>query len=159
MDRGDVNSAQAANLPLAPAAYSRPMNTRPWSPPADLQPATIDDAVILIRIPALYRPGMSDTELYEATRAAWVIGARRDCADYAFAVVQGVVVEVYAIDGWQPAGTSRYSVRPQVEVDRPGRWEFEGRVAPEPIRDKYRWRTVKHHFRQGAQNPIRYVNC
>ena len=61
-----------------------------WKGYQDFYRVSIDDAVILIRIPALYRPGMSDTELYEATRAAWVIGPRRDCADYAFAVVSGV---------------------------------------------------------------------
>ena len=149
----------AAPLSALRAAYSRPMKTQRLPPPADLRPVTIDDAVILIRIPALYRPGMSDTELYEATRAAWVTGPRRDCADYALAVASGVVVEVYAIDRWQPAGTSHYAVRPHADVDRPDRWEFEGRVAPGPIRDKYRGRTVGHHFTRGNQNPIRYVNC
>jgi hypothetical protein len=120
---------------------------------------TIDDAVILVRIPKLYRSGISDVALYEATRAAWKIGPRRECADYALAVVGGVVVEVYAIGAWQPAGTSHYATRPQGEVDRPGRWEFVGDVAPAPVREKYRCHSVGDYLKPGNQNPIHYVNC
>jgi hypothetical protein len=96
---------------------------------------------------------------YEATGAAWKIGPRRDCADYAFAVVRGVVVEVCALGAWQPAGRSHYVTRAKAEVNRPGRWEFIGDVAPPSVREKYRWHSVSDHFKRGNQNPIHYVNC
>jgi len=50
------------------------------------RPIKIREAVILIRIPRLYRYSMSPTELYDATRGAWHIGPGRESARYAFAV-------------------------------------------------------------------------
>lgn len=122
------------------------------------EPVEIEDRVMLIRIPALYRPGMSDVALFEATRGHWVVGPRRDCVAYAFAINAGIVVEAYGIEYWQPAGTARYVARPQ-RKDPEGRWEFVGRRADDAIRSKYVGRSVKHYFKQGNQNPIRYVNC
>lgn len=121
------------------------------------RPVEVDDPVLLIRIPRLYRHGMSDVALYEATRGHWRIGPRRDGAEYAFAVHQGVVLEVYSIERWQPAGTTPSATRPG--PDDLGRWEFVGRRAPQEIRSKYVGRSVKRYFKQGNQSPIRYVNC
>jgi len=70
--------------------------------------ALIVDAVILIRVPRAFRPGMSDLALYEATRGVWRIGPRRDKVRYALAVYEGVVQEVYGIAHWQPAWTTPY---------------------------------------------------
>ena len=66
----------------------------------------IEEPVILIRINKLYRHGMSDIELYDATRGVWKVGARRERASYAFAVFEGIVREVYKINEWFPAGTT-----------------------------------------------------
>jgi uncharacterized protein len=70
------------------------------------QSGTVDihEKAILIRINRLYRYGMSEVELYEATRGVWKIGKRREKADYAFAVFRGIVKEVYKITQWFPAG-------------------------------------------------------
>jgi hypothetical protein len=120
--------------------------------------AEIREPVILIRINDLYRYGMTPVELYDATRSAWVTGPRRKRAEYAFAVFEGVVREVYRIAGWFPGGktfNARYDGRSK---RRPGRWEFVGTVAEEPIRRRYVNRYVGHRFSKGAQNPITYVN-
>ena len=69
------------------------------------KPVTIEDPVLLIRINRLYRHGMSDKELYEATRGVWKLGPRRERASYALAVFEDVVRQVYAISKWYPAGT------------------------------------------------------
>jgi hypothetical protein len=122
------------------------------------RPVVIDDPVILIRIPELFRVGMSDKALYEATRGHWKVGKRREGARYGLALHQGVVLEVYAIDGWQPGGTAPYATRPQ-RMDPEGRWEFVGEVAPEWVRGKYVGRSVKAYLKRGNQNPILYVNC
>ena len=53
----------------------------------------ITNSAILIRIPRLYRAGMSEVALYDATRGIWKIGDRRDNAKIALAVVNGLVVE------------------------------------------------------------------
>lgn len=118
----------------------------------------ISEPTMLIRIPRLYRPGMSDVALYEATRAAWRVGPRRNDAEFALAVVRGIVIEVYEIDHWQTAGESHYKERP-VEPGWRERWEFVGALAAEPIRAKYRGGSVAQYFRQGNQSPIRYINC
>lgn len=123
-------------------------------------PATkISEPVILIRVNRLYRAGMSAEELYEVTRAAWKVGARRNGAEYAFAVYKGVVREVYRINTWHPAGTTRYQTRRSVDVAVAGRWEFEGIVAEAAVRDKYVGRSVADYFAVNSQNPISYVNC
>lgn len=118
---------------------------------------TIKEPGIVIRINRLYRPGMTPTELYDATRGVWVVGPQREKAKYAFAIFGGVIREVYEIAQWLPAG-STLSTRPPGDVRAPGRWEFVGRLAPERLRKQYLDRYVGHTFRQGNQNPISYVN-
>lgn len=121
--------------------------------------ANIREPGILIRINKLYRYGMSDAELYDATRSAWKVGReRREQAKFAFAVFEGVVREVYAIARWLPAGSTfnlRWKGRATKREDR---WEFVGTIASPAIRDRYINRYVGHLFTQGAQTPIWYVN-
>ncbi len=123
------------------------------------QSAKIDDPVILIRINQLYRYGMSDQELYEATRGVWKVGERRNTAQYALAVYRGIVREVYQIDGWYPAGKVAYQTRSKIDVDVLGRWEFVGRPATDSIREKYVDHSVIEYFAPNSQNPIKYVKC
>lgn len=120
--------------------------------------ANIREPAILIRINKAYRYGMSDVELYDATRSAWRVGERSRRAEYAFAVFEGVVREVYRITGWVRGGSTfnvRHDGRPH---RRPGRWEFIGTLAEQPLRQRYINRYVGDRFRAGAQNPIAYVN-
>lgn len=119
----------------------------------------IAEPAILLRIPVLYDATMSPEELYEATRGVWRVGRRSSRAMLAMAVADGTIREVYVIDTWQPAGTATYASRERAEVLRPGRSEFVGRVAPDSVRTRYVGRSVAAHFRQGNQNPVRYVNC
>jgi hypothetical protein len=124
--------------------------------------AEIREPCILIRINKLYRYGMTDAELYDATRAAWRVGPRRELAELALSVFEGVVREVYEITRWLPAG-STFNVRRQGRgVGAPDkwedRWEFVGVIAEDRIRNRYLNRYVGHLFTQGAQNPISYVN-
>ena len=121
------------------------------------EPVSIEDPVLLIRINQQYRHGMPAKELYEATRGIWKLGTRREQAKYAFAVFESVVREVYEINKWYPAGTLKYETRTVPQTD--GRWEFEGRVAPETVRARYVGHSVAAYLPQGAQNPVRYVNC
>jgi hypothetical protein len=118
----------------------------------------ITEPVLLIRISRLYRPDMSDLELWEATRGVWRIGVSRDHVRYAFAVAGGIVREVYEVGSWKPAGTSKYVTRPASEVTVPNRWEFTGTVAPPDVRLKYMNKSVAGYFKQGSANPITYVN-
>jgi hypothetical protein len=120
---------------------------------------TIDEPAILIRISRSYRASMSPLELYEATRGVWRVGARAHGAKLAMAVYRGLVVEVYEIDGWAPAGSDHYESRPKTEVQIPGRSEFTGKPAQQSIREKYIGKSGQDFFPRGASNPIRYVKC
>lgn len=119
----------------------------------------VTEPAVLIRISQLFDTTMTAEALYEATRGVWKVGQRREAARYALAVAEGVVREVYEIDRWQPAGSTAYATRDATQVQIEGRWEFTGRVAPKPLRDKYVDGSVAHYFSQGAVNPVLYVNC
>jgi hypothetical protein len=121
--------------------------------------ATVTEPAILIRIPRLFREGMSSEALYEATRSQWRLGPRRERAQLALAVVNGLVREVYRIEAWHPAGTIPQKVIVHTESPIPGRWEFVGTVAHEAERAKYIDHSVAAYFPRGMANPITYVNC
>jgi hypothetical protein len=118
----------------------------------------IQEPTLLIRIPRLYRPGMSPDELYEATRGHWRLGTRRNGAELAMAVADGIVREVYVIRGWYQAGAifPAAPVHGQAPIDR---WEFVGNLAPERLRSKYVGQSVKGYFAPGNQSPVAYLNC
>jgi len=119
----------------------------------------IEDPVILLRINHLYRYDISDDELYEATRGVWKVGKRREKARYAFAVLYGLVREVYEIQKWLPAGTTEYSTRERKDIERPGRWEFIGQRVQDTIRIKYLDKSIANYIPPASRNPITYVNC
>lgn len=122
------------------------------------KPVEVRHHVILITINQLYRSDMTAEELYEATRGIWVLGERREKAEYAMAVYQGIAREVYRIRQWYPAGTLEYTTRDPSEFRSTryqGRWEFEGEVAEEAVRKEY----VGFSVGKGGQNPIQYKNC
>lgn len=109
---------------------------------------------ILLTINSLYRSDMSPEELYETTRGIWVVGeTRRNKAQYALALFQGIVLEVYRIEKWYPAGTLKYKTRDTSHFKNSGRWEFSGSIAKD-IRDEY----IGFSVGKAGQNPIRYAN-
>lgn len=123
------------------------------------RPIKISEPCILIRINKLYRPGMSEKDLYESTRGIWKVGDRRSGAKFALAVYRGVVREVYRIDGWHPAGTTAYDSRTFTPAECANRSEFVGSTAPEEIRKQFLFGNVSNYLSDGSQNPISYVCC
>ena len=122
------------------------------------RPVKVRDPVILIRVNQLYQHGMAAQALYEITRGIWRLSPdRASGAKYALAVFEGVVREVYEIGQWVPAGSTKYTTRTNLRV--PGRWEFTGKVAPDPIRRRYVDRSVASYFTRGSQAPFTYVGC
>jgi uncharacterized protein len=121
------------------------------------RPVRIQEPSILIRITELYRPQMSASELYDATRATWRLGQKRERAKYAFAVFEGIVREVYQITKWLPGG-STFNIRHPHGSPSTDRWEFVGPLAPDTARWRYINRDVSGYFRRGARFPISYVN-
>jgi hypothetical protein len=120
-------------------------------------PAFIEEPSLLIKINQLYRSDMNDLELYETTRGFWIVAKRRERAELGFAVYQGIILEVYRIKSWHPAGTLHYETRDDASKYEE-RWEFDGEVASD-VRDKYIQKTVRGLKGANSQNPIFYVNC
>jgi hypothetical protein len=110
------------------------------------KPIEIEERVMLVRISKRFRVGMSANELYTATREWWKLSPHHRPA-YAFAVYNGIVRAIYAIDpdGWEQDPTT-------------GRWRFSG-TQDVALEEKYGFGDVSSQLPNGAQNPIRYVNC
>lgn len=124
--------------------------------------ADIKEHVILIRVNQLYRYGMSDQELCDATRGIWDMADRKYNADYAFSVFMGIVMDVYKIKSWHRAGTTPYPTRPNmirnnIAPERLGFWEFIREPVSDEIRNKYRMKSVKKYL--SSRNSFLYVNC
>jgi hypothetical protein len=105
-------------------------------------------------------------DLYTCTRGLWRLNrTRAEQAKYAFAIYEGEIKEVYEIEQWFPATqafTDYWVSRLKSQGSRIspaeliGRYEFSGRLAPEPIREKYVGKKIpKRH----SGNPIMYFNC
>ncbi len=103
-----------------------------------------EEPVILININKLFNREMTESQMYDATRKSWVVGERRNKAKYAIATYKGLTREVYEIHEWFQIGS---------------RWGFNGERASESIRARLRYKSTVDLAKQGAANPIRYVNC
>ena len=91
--------------------------------------------------------------IYESVKQAWVIGKRRDTVEYVLAEYKGIIVEVYEVIEINNNGKLEkwYSV--------PGyknRWGFHGRRAIDRVRVNYINKSISHHKKRGAANPVKY---
>jgi hypothetical protein len=120
------------------------------------KPVEITERGILIIINRLFRSGMSEHELYEATRGVWKIGVKREQATHAFAVFRGVIRGVFKIEYWEPANPSSYSTRIIDPTRIADRWQFVG-AQDADLASKYINGSVRHLMPPNAQNPIRYL--
>ena len=110
----------------------------------EAEDAIFSDPVILININKLYRPNMTLTELYEATRKHWKVSIRRASRiKIACSVYRGIIRGVFTIHRWLPTPERRRSY-------------FEGEDASQEIRDKYLHKSVAKYWKQGSQSPIKY---
>ena len=87
---------------------------------------------------------MAVLEVYEAIRKEWVIGKRREKAQYALATYRGLTRNVFKIEGWHP-------------IDN--RWSFVGSPAECEVQVELGFKSLRHLSKRGAENPVRYVNC
>lgn len=102
----------------------------------------IVEPTIIININKLYKRFMTDDELYEVTKQAWKLGTKKNQANYVVASYRGLVREVYKIDNWYSIG------------NRSG---FNGIIAEEEIRGKYKDQSLENYIKKGNQNPIKYT--
>jgi hypothetical protein len=104
------------------------------------------DLALLLRLNKSWHDGISAENLYEITRAWWVMSpANAQRVAHVLAVAGGVVREVYQPTQWLPSLVEGLE----------NRIGFEGVVASD--RETYVGRDVTHLFRHGSANPVRYL--
>lgn len=114
----------------------------------------ISERAILFRIPVRWSPQISRESLYESTSGWWRLGTRREDAEIALAVSNGIVRGVYSIDSWRPR---QRGDRGWTETEKPRtRWGFSGRDISDS--SPYMNRDVQHLFASNSQNPVTYQN-
>lgn len=119
------------------------------------EPAEFDDAVVLFKINNKFRYSMSDQELYDATRAQWKMNLENaKKATYACPVFEGTIQEVYSIASWLKSGSTMNDKVDEVLQDR---IEFVGNIAPEEIRQKYKFKSVALLYKERKE--FKYINC
>ena len=114
-------------------------------------PAEFKHRAIIINV----NRSATETSLYEATRYAWKIDAKKARrAEIVVAVRYGLIIAVFIAEQWLPATAESFPGREPV----PGRFGFIGREAPDAIRKMYIGKRLPDEFRkQGAANPIKYT--
>jgi len=143
---------QLTNLKIGQASTGRGRMTVPEILAVyDSQPVVIHEPVLLITPRKLYERNMGSDELYEITRGNWVLSTNRDKPKYAFALRNGVVLQVYRIYNWEPVKARR------IEQKHQDRWRFNGEAADDM--QHYIGKSVASYITPGSRNPIKYVNC
>ncbi len=128
------------------------------SMPQKLTMEEIKENIVIIKINKSFREGMSKTELYDVTRGCWKRKiASVEKAEYALAVVYGIVKEVYQIDEWLLAENEVRETIPYNEAVDAGRIIFKGRTADEEIRKKYLDYSVAGLFKRGEVAPVKVI--
>jgi uncharacterized protein len=116
--------------------------------------AVFEHKAVLISV---NRSASERESVYEAVRYAWKIDPKKAAkADVVLAVLQGLIIGVFVADEWLPATPANF---PGTLSDRPGRFGFIGRVAPDQIVKLYLRRRIPDSMRKrGAANPVKYVS-
>lgn len=128
----------------------------------ELSREDIVENVMFIKVNRYYY-GMTDFQLYDQTRRCWKVNEDRvKQVEYAFAIYEGLVLEVYKIAGWFSAHTTYNSIPVSEEIIKHDtiegkRFEFVGQVADDSIRKKYVGKSVTSFYKKGEQNPIKYI--
>ncbi len=86
--------------------------------------ATITEKAILIRLTKNNPPSLSPQDLEKQTSYCWRFGAKRQQAEYAFAIHKGIILQVYKIQSWHQVPNAPSTLPQDI-----GRWEFKGVIA------------------------------
>ncbi len=88
-----------------------------------------------------------NNDVYETVRSAWKVNLERvRNYKYCLAALDGVVKNVYEIEGWQPD-----------QRERSGRYEFYGEVASDDIRKLFVNKRIPERYRKkGMASPVLY---
>jgi hypothetical protein len=118
--------------------------------------AEILHRVVFVKLANTFKKGMSADALYEAARGVWSLSPETASKyNYVLALWEGLVVEVYHVERWQPADPVHYPTRGLkaedfIPVHGMLCTEFAGTVASAEIRKHYLGKSVRKHFSSGG---------
>lgn len=117
---------------------------------------SIESDCVIININKKYKRGNESQSIYDSTKETWSIDARKkDQIKYVLSEFRGIIVEVFEVDHWyekERGYTSRSAKFGQTKIG----YGFNGKVAPDKIRNKYINKSIKHIKKRGAASVIRY---
>ncbi len=130
--------------------------------PADLavEEAHPTEPVVLVNIAREWDPALTDRDLYERSRRYWRCSPQRHPANYAMVVGDGIIREVYRIDGWHEVDMAAAELDPgrkgaaEPLPRHTRRQEFDGEIALHMRH--YVGKSARHLL---GQNPFRWLNC
>jgi hypothetical protein len=126
---------------------------------------------ILININKSYKRGNGTDPIYRATKETWLISDRKiPHIKYVLSEFRGLIVEVFEVDEWyQKLRPKNKTIRNQLgepilnekgkpikEIVEVTGYGFNGKPAPEQIRNLYLNKSVAHIKQKGAAQVIRY---
>ncbi len=114
--------------------------------------AVIEHKVLMITI----NKSVTQKSIYNATRFAWKLSkVKIKEVEYVFAVVQGVIIDVFKPLEWKIALAKNF---PELNTeDRPKRIGFVGVKADQVVLTKYLRKRIPSKYRKkGAANPVKY---
>lgn len=112
---------------------------------------SLQHQAIIININGQYKRGMSDFDLYNATRQAWVINSKKtNWIKVVLAEYKGLIIEVFSVDNWYGVASKDKKGKDKT------RWAFNGSVADDSLRSIYINKSITHIKKKGNANPVRY---
>jgi hypothetical protein len=119
------------------------------------------EKVVLVNIGLEWREGLTADQLYERTRRYWHCTPDNHDAEFAVSVANGIVREVYRIEGWDPVDLRKEKLDPTRLKKTPpprilDRWAFRATVASEM--QHYLGADVGHYRRRGMSNPLIWLD-
>lgn len=114
--------------------------------------------LICININRKYKRGMSENEIYDATREAWGVGENKiKHVELALAEYQGIVIEVYQINKWYKVDIKDFNEKNIMQLDeKKNRWGFYGEVADSVTRSIYINKSIAWCKKKGDRTSFRY---
>ncbi|MEG9862519.1 MAG: hypothetical protein V6Z81_08580 [Parvularculales bacterium] len=107
----------------------------------------LGDGCVIVNINQEYKRAKGTKDYYDATKESWLISPKRiPELKYVLSEYGGYIVEVFEVDegGWYQKQDSKGRTR----------WGFNGKQAPDKIRDQYLNRSINKP--RGSANPVLY---
>ncbi|MDB4089531.1 hypothetical protein N9544_07925 [Flavobacteriales bacterium] len=110
---------------------------------------------VIININGSYKHASGEERIYKATKQTWRMSdPRNGSIKFVLSEYKGLIVEVFEVDHWYQ------NERPYKSGRNKGKkylgYGFNGNIAEESIRLKYRNKSIAHKKERGASNPITY---